>query len=386
MGWARQPAAVVDRPEPPVMSRWLWVAALAVLAGLLLFLLHVSEPMPLMRAFNIWVFSGSPLLTWVLAFGARAYTYGRALAHYRFLEEQAQEAQQSWQTWAQRYMAVSASCVLLPDDVSASLLAQGSSGLPPCTGRARRIAALPAHPDRARYGLQMLIQAVAPALKTLPVGQELRLTLLSDVGAAQYQTLRDALQQVWCATVSRTLPTTITLSAELSYSWVDDTLRNASTAMELILVLQVNGAQTYSDGLAVLLLCPDRLADALALPITAGLLRPMPLDINMLDSELPLLLQTQIRAKEAPALLADDAAWQPLTSKILVTAGAHGASLKVEQQWVQEALCGLPGPLGHWLVTALGVEVVRHQRKPLLVLVGEKSGHWVSTVTTGELA
>lgn len=386
MGWARQPAAVADMPEPSVMSRWLWAAALAVLTGLLLFLLHASGRMPFMQAFDIRVFSGSPLLIWVLAFGARAYTYGRALAHYRFLEEQAQEAQQSWQTWAQRYMAVCASCVLLPDQVSVSRLTQGSSGLPPCTGRARRIAALPAHPDRARDGLQMLIQALAPSLKTLPEGQALRLTLLSDVGAAQYQSVRDALQQVWSATLSRTLPATITLSGELSYRWLEETLRTASTAMELILVVQVSGEEGYSDGLAALLLCPDRLADALTMPITAGLLRPMPLDINLLDSELPQLLQTQIRAREATALLADDASWQPLTSEILVTAAAHGGSLNVGQAWIQEALCGLPGPLGHWLVTALGVELVRHQRQPLLVLVRERTTHWISTVTTGEWA
>ena len=314
MGWARQPAAVADMPGPPVMSRWLWAAALAVLTGLLLFLLHASERMPFMHAFDIRVFSGSPLLIWVLAFGARAYTYGRALAHYRFLEEQAQEAQQSWQTWAQRYMAVSASCVLLPDQVSACVLSQGPSGLPPRTGQARRIEALPMHAERARYGLQMLIQTVAPAIEALPTGRELRLILLSDVDAEEYQTLRDTLQHVWCATVRRVLPTTTTLSGELSYSWIDETLRTASTAMELILVLQVSGAQTYSDGLAALLLCPDRLADALTLPITAGLLRPMPLDINLLGSELPQLLQTHIRAREATALLADDASWQPLTS------------------------------------------------------------------------
>lgn len=386
MGWDRRPSAAADMPEPPVLGRWFGAAAIAVLACVLLFLLHASGDMPLLHVLDIWVFSSSPLLLWLLAFGARAHAHGRALSHQQFLDEQAQDAQQSWQGWAQRYLAVSASCVLLPDQVSASVLTRSRSDLRPRTGQARRITALPTQGPRAEAGLQMLIEAVAPALKALPPGQELRVTLLSDVDPEEYQALRHALQQVWSTTIGRTPPGTITLAGELSYRWIDETLKTASTTIELILVLQVQGETAYSDGLASLLLCPDNLALALKLPITAGLLRPMPLDIDALESELTLLLQTQTRANEASGVLADHADWQPLTGRILVVASAQGASLRVEQQWIQEHLCGLPGPLGHWLTTALGAEVTRHQRAPLLVLVREQSGSWISTLTTGEWA
>lgn len=386
MGWDRQAPEVVEAPEPPVLGRWVLAAVVAVLACVLLFLLHASERMLLLHTFNIWVFSGSPLLVWLLTFGARAHVYGGALSRYQFLKEEAQSAQQSWQGWAQRYLAVSASCVLLPDQVSASVLTQGPSGLPPRTGKARRIAALPVQAERAQAGLQMLLPALASVLQALPADQELRVTLLSDVDPGQYEALRDAWQKSWTTTLSRPLPATVTLAGELSYQWIDETLKTASAAIELILVLQVHGEDAYSDGLAALLLCPGSLALALDLPVTAGLLRPMPLDIDALDRDFPLFLQTQTSACQATGLLADDAGWQPLTGKMLAVAGAHGASLKVEQQWIQESLCGLPGPLGHWLVTALGVEMVRHQRKPLLVLAREESRHWISTVTTGELA
>lgn len=386
MGWDRHPPEVVEVPEPPVLGRWVLAAVVAVLACVLLFLLHASESMPLLHTFSIWAFSGSPLLVWILAFAARAHAYGKALSHYQFLEEEAQVAQQSWEGWAQRYLAVSASCVLLPDQVSASALTQGPSGLPSRTGQARRIAALPLQAERAQTGLQMLVQGMAPALQALPSAQELRITLLSDVDSGQYEALHDCLRQTWTTTISRPLPATVTLAGELSYQWIDETLKTASTAVELILVLQVHGLEAYSDGLAALLLYPDSLALASKLPMTAGLLRPMPLDIDSLNSEFPLFLQTQISASQATGLLADDADWQPLTGKMLTAAGAHGASLKVESQWIKESLCGLSGPLGHWLLTAFGVEMVRHQRKPLLLLAQEESRHWISTVTTGELA
>ena len=186
--------------------------------------------------------------------------------------------------------------------------------------------------------------------------------------------------------MSQSLPATVTVADELSRQWIDEALKTASATIELILVLQVHGNEVYSDGLAALLLCPDSLAQALELPVTASLLRPMPLNVDALDSDFSLFLQTQTNVCKASGLLADGMDWQPLIGKLLPIASAHGASLQVEQQWIQESLCGLPGPLGHWLVTALGVEMVRHQRKPLVVLAREESQHWISTVTTGELA
>jgi hypothetical protein len=110
----------------------------------------------------------------------------------------------------------------------------------------------------------------------------------------------------------------------------------------------------------------------------------MPLDINTLQSEVPLFLQTQTNACQATALLADGVGWQPLAGKIIAAGVAHGASLNVEQQWFQESLCGLPGPFSHWLVAALGVEIARQQQRPLWVLAQEESQHWISTVSTGE--
>ncbi|WP_330211348.1 hypothetical protein [Pseudomonas sp. AM4(2022)] len=386
MGWDRRVPEGVEAPKPPVMMRWLLAAIVAVLVGVLLFVLHASERLPWLQVLNIWALAGFPLLVWVLAFGARAHLYGGALSHYQFLEAQAREAEQSWQGWAQRSLAVAASCVLLPDQVSASVLVQNPSAIPLRTDTVRRLAALPAREARAAAGLQMLIQALAPSLQTLPVGQDLRITLLSDVAPDHYQALRDDVQKTWSAGPNLSQPVMISVVNELSFQWVDDVFKTVSTTIELVLVLQVCGKDTYSDGLAALLLCPDALAQALKLPVTAGLLRPMPLSIDALDSEFSLFLQTQTSAGKATGLLADGADWQPITGRILAIAAEHGSSLQAEQQWLLEGLCGRPGPLGHWLVTALGVEIVRHQRQPLLVLAREKSQRWISTVTTGELA
>ncbi|PAM83228.1 hypothetical protein CES87_13030 [Pseudomonas sp. ERMR1:02] len=369
-----------------MLSRWMLAAGVALLVGVLLFWLHASGQVPLLQVLNIWALAGSPLLLWLLIFSARAYAYGGALSHHQFLEDEAQNAQESWQDWARRSVAVHACCALLPDQVSAAVLARGRTDLPPRTGQARRISVLPSAGDRTQASLQLLVTAVATALHALPATQELRVTLLNDAGAGQYDALRDAWQRIWASEKFNLQPTTITLTDQMSLQWIDDVLKTGSTAFELILVLQVNGKAAYSDGLAALLLCSDQLASACKLPVLADLLRPMPLDVTTLHSELPLLLQTQTSARLATGLLADGAHWQPTINEIFAIGRAHGAAVKVEQQWIQERLCGLTGPFSHWLIAALGVEMVLHQPQPLLLLAEEQSQHWINTVIKRELA
>lgn len=385
MGWDRRAPEVVDAPEPLLLGRWLLAAGMALLAGVLLFLLHASERVLLLQVFNIWALCSVPMLFWVLLFATRAYVYGGALSDHQFLEDEAHNAQQSWQDWAQRFVAVHASCVLLPDLVSASALVQGSPGLPPRTGQARRITTLPTQEEaRALVGLQLLFPALEPALHALPTDQALRVTVLSDIDPTQYDALRDAWQSAWVAAMQRPPPEVFSVVDELSYRLIDETLKTASTAVELILVLQVEGAAQYSDALAALLLCPDRLAFEASLSMKARLLRPMPLDIDTLNSELPLLLQNQASARQATGLLADNADWQPLAGQIFSAVGAHGGALQVEQRWNQECLCGLSGPFSHWVVAALGVEMALHRQQPLLVLAQDGARYWINTVTTGE--
>ena len=274
------------------------------------------------------------------------------------------------------------SCVLLPDQVSVSVL-QGRRDLPQRTGQARRIAALPAQGDRAQAGLQLLFPVLDPVLKALPAEQALQVTFLSDVEPDHFAALRDVWQQ-WHA-AHRTPPAMVTLTNELSFQWIDETLKTARAALELILVVQVNGGEAYSDGVAALLLCPDQLAAAWDLPVQGGLLRPMPLDVATLSSELALFQQTQTMALQATGVVADSADWQPLTGKIFATNGARAASLSTQQLWVQEHLCGRPGPFGHWLAAAFGLEMVRHQRQPVLLLAKEESRYWINTVIAGDV-
>ena len=379
MGWDRRAPDLMCEPASLVVGRWAMVAGGAVLAGVLLFLLQASTLGEPLRAVNVWVLSCAPLVICVLAFGARAHVYGNALSHRQFLQVQAQHAQQAWQDWAHRYLAVQASCVLLPDQVSAPLLSQSALNLPQRTGQARSIAALASQEDRVLAGIDRLLAAVLPALQALPPGQPLRVTLLCDTPPAE------ASRVAWLGHCARQIPQaqpeSVTLVSTLPYGWIDETLKAASAGVELVLVLQVAGGELYSDGLAALLLCPDQLAVEWALPEQARLYRPMSLDTTQLNAELAVFFQSQVIARNAQGLLVDRAAWVPSLGDVSAAAGAQGASLQADQRWVKEHLCGIPGPFSDWLLAALGVEMARLAQRSLLLLSESHAQRWITTVS-----
>ncbi|MBD9677926.1 hypothetical protein IB274_14530 [Pseudomonas sp. PDM18] len=369
------------------MVRWLGAGLLAVVVGIGLFVLVASGQVPELGGVNVWGLAASPLLLWVLAFSVRAYSYGGAVSHFQFLEDEAIEAENAWNLWARRNIAVLNSCVVLPEMISAPVIAQGAPGISPCSGVAKRITSLPAKGSaRIQAGLDQLLEGVAPALLAMPAEQPLRVTLLSDVAPDDYELLRSAWRKRWLKVAPNHISVTPNLVNELSLDWVERSLKSPGADIDLILVLQVSGQGDYSDGLAALLLCPDALASEQELTAQGRILRPMPLDVGQLDSELPLFLQTQAAAREATAMLADSVRWQECFGTVLSLAGKHGAKLQVGSQWIQESLSGLPGPFGHWLVAALGLDLVRQLQQPLLLLSQETSQCWISTIATGECA
>lgn len=379
MGWNRRLPPLAEPPVPLSLPRWLGAGLLVLLVGVALFVLAASERVPQLKAVNIWWLCLSPLLLWVLVFAARAYVYGRALSHQQFLEEQADEAQRAWSAWAQRHLVVKACCCIFPEQVSAAALMQVRAGVLPSPPVAKRIAKLPTDAlQREQAGIQLLLAGLAPALAELPAASALRVTLLCDSSPDDHESLKQVWLSNWQRDAGKPSLGHLCVVSEFSYGEVESRLKAQDAAMELLVVLQVCGDDAYSDGLAALLFSPDVLQAA---PSTR-LLRPMPVNPECLEDELATFLQTQAAARQAVGVLADRDACRPTVRTLMALASTQGTQLKAENQWTQSALCGLPGPFSHWLTTTLGVEMARHQQRPLLVLASEGTQGWIATVAT----
>jgi len=387
MGWDRQPSERVATPSALSPAHWLAALVIAGLAGVCLFLLHASQRLPALGSLNIWLFSSAPLLLVMLAFALRGFRHGENLSHHAFLESEARAAQGSWEQWTGRYLTVHDSCVLLPDQVSAAVLAKSEHDLPLRTGEARRLAILPDdHFDRIQNSLLSLLQALQPSLEQAALESGFRVTLLCDVGPSRNVNLADIWKRVWINVMGTAPKPPLTRVESLSLSWIDDKIRTRDSTLELILVVQTEGAERYSDAVAALLVCLDCSSAAGQMPVKTRLLRPMPLDIGDLSAEMSALMQSQIAARSATGLLGDVAEWQKASAAIFAASRSLDASLQVAQQWNQESLCGIPGPFSSWLGLALGAELVQLRQQAVLVLGKEDDRHWISTLVTEQEA
>jgi hypothetical protein len=355
----------------------------AVLIGVLLFLLYAA--VPALAAMNVWLLVAAPPLAILLAFAARAYRYGGALGEFEYQQAMAQDARHAWQAWGERRVAVLANCVMLPDQVSASALMQAGQALVSRSGQARRLVDLPAgHEERLQAAVEQVLAGLPFSLRALSAEHSMSVTLLTDVAPEHYPRLNDVWLRTWAELKTGREPVSVTLTDELPLQWIEDRLKNVSTTIELVVVLQVCGKSSYSDGLAGVLLCSDVLAAKHQLSFAASWLRPMPLEVKRVEEEFALFLRTQRHACQATALLADKAEWKPLVGRLLA-GGKDDITVGATEQWVTEIASGIPGPFSHWLAAALGVEMAHHRQQPLLLLTQERAQHWISTITTREL-
>lgn len=385
MAWQREYVQAGLAPKPPSLLRWLLIVVLAVAAAVLMFLLYAV--LPEWQVFNVWAFTVSPLVLAILALAARVHAYGGALDEYRLLQERSRLAQVAWAEWGQRYMAVMGGLVLLPEHLSAVAMMKPPHTPVPHSGKARRIVGLPkGQKGRAMAGLAQLMGSLSTVLAPLPPSESLSVTVLTDAPQDEHPALADACHDHLSDLSPSSILTGVHVTSQLSFTWLEENLKTPGDAVELILVVQAHGKEAYSDGLAALLLCPDAVANAHKLPIAVRLLRPMPLDLDSLESDFTSFLQIQATARQATGLLADSADWQPETTPLLAAAAREGAALSVDHRWILEPLNGVPGPCGHWLLAALGIEMTRLAQQPLLLLASEGTGRWINTVTPGDMA
>lgn len=387
MGWNRQPSETTDIPSPLSPSRWITSLVLAGLAGGCLFLLHASQRLSILENVNIWLFSCVPLLMLALAFAVRAYRYGGALGHQQFLASEAQAAQSSWLAWTGRHLSVYDSCLLLPEQMSAAALARGMKDLPLHTGVAKRLEMLPSDPfDRLHQSLLLVLEALQPSLEGSGLGDQFKVTILSDLGPQADADVADAWSRVWEKVLGDQAEPTLVQVEALSLDWIEKKINEDNQYLELIVVLQLDGAERYSDALAALLVCLDCSPVPGERPVKARLLRPMPLDVGDLAGEVSGFMQSQVAARSATGVLADVAEWHGASGAILARNRELKGALQVGQQWNQESLCGVPGPFSSWLGMVLGAELAQHRQEPLLVLGKEENAHWITTITREEAA
>lgn len=384
MGWERQKPFTIEQPLPPASNNWLLGGVLSVIVAILLFFLHASGRIPILNSVNIWLFSLSPIALWLIVFSIRGYLYGRDLDRYQFLQREAQHAQQQWTAWSERYLAVMASCVILPKQVSAALLQQNAKGLTQYRDLARRIDYLPNDKPDFTTLVSILISGVEEAVLALPGELPLQVTVLTDEPGPSSQNLHAQFATCWQAVFpTRPGPSSLTITDKLSFCTIDERIKQPEETVQLILVMQMRGQDCYSDGLAALLFTSDDVTLKYSVAHQTRLLRPMTWDLNLFREELELFLTTQTQALRTAGILGDAQNWTEHSAELLNIGNTLGAPWGPENIQTIETWCGIQGPFSSWLTAALAADFVRLHKQSWLALSTSDTEHFICTITSG---
>ena len=139
MSWDRQKATITAEPEEPSLVLWLMVGLIAVITGVLLFVLHANHFLRALQKFSIWIVSGSPVFIWFITICLRSWVYNHVMDRHQFESDEADYAQQQWTSWAGRYLAVLYSRVILPDGLTPLIFLQAPKDLEQSNSLIRRI-------------------------------------------------------------------------------------------------------------------------------------------------------------------------------------------------------------------------------------------------------
>lgn len=379
MGWERTKATTMELSPEPSFTGWLLAGGVAAVVGILLFILHASGMVRALAVFNIWWLASSPVLGWFFMFCLRGWLWGRTVNEHQFLQKEAEYGQQQWEAWAGRYLAVLGSCILLPSEVTSDAIAKSDAADAP------QLLSLTSHFDAKSatptFLLELGLAGVQSAIAMLPATVPFNITIVSDMISPDFGTrFRKSWGKIY---PGRALTGSISCCEVLSFTWIEERLKNPVFDIDLILILQNQGAEQYSDALAAMVLTSDDVAEKYQLSHSARILRPMPLDMTNFRTDMGLFLETQTIACQTSKVFCDYGHWNDGFADLMTASQSHLTPWVPQEIDVLENYNGIPGAGSAWLLALLLADIVSVCNKPVLGLFTSGTDRFVSTVTSG---
>lgn len=378
MGWTRNKSAIAPQPEEPSLILWLMPGVVALMIGVLLFVLHASKMLGDLQAFDPWIIAASPLVFWFLAFCLRGWFYNNAFNQHQFESDEADYAQQQWVEWAGRHLAVLHCDVILPDPLTVARFIQAPADMEQHRQQARRIS------EGEVDGLTQLLKEARDALQRLPADLPLNLILLTD-STLDISSLHSRMSETWRRVMPEGFPLPdLQIQRQQSLLALEARLKLPEISAELILIEQLNGGDSYSDALAALLLTTDDVTTKYRFKHSARLLRPMQVNREQQHEELALYFGTQTQANSTQLIIGDDDQRSCSFSEVLSASDKTGSRWAPGQVHWLEKYAGISGPFSPWVMAAVTSSVVELYQLDCMMLSNDGQQRFITTVTKGK--
>ena len=377
MSWERQKSTISAKPEEPSFILWMMLGVLALVGCVLLFVLHANQLAGPLQTFNFWIVTASPAVVWFFFLCLRGWLYNNAFDRHEFEAGEAEYAQQQWMEWSGRNVAVLHSGVLLPANLTLQNFLAAPPALEQSTSLTRRIC-LQDHETHFSVLLTGLSQVLAKLHSDLVPA----VTLLTD-SHDDILVLQEAFAQAWQTDIVDRLVPQLTILTSRSFLSLDERIKSPTLDVDLILIHQTQGRDTYSDVLAALLLTSDDVATKYNLSFNARILRPMALDMAISEKSLDTFFSIQTQACATASIVGDSVGWGDAFSDLLAAAQDYDGYWKPEQLHWLEKYAGLSGPFSPWILAAVASDIVNIQKADCLMLSTDGEQKFINTVQTG---
>ncbi|AKH63910.1 MULTISPECIES: hypothetical protein [Photorhabdus] len=381
MGWNKPVITMQQEPVPPVLWRWL-VSLIAIvgicIAGYLLWSEFIRQSL-------WWMIFGVVGLIWLTAFGLRLYLFGYWLEMYRLWHKEGQHVEKEWQSWAGRYMSVLYSCVFLPENITAATIVQEESKIEVQYGKRKVIDYFSWSEDKWRDSMQILLHSVEKTISDILPDKLICATVITNCVEQEYEKLESVLKESWQSVFPSGKPLSqLNISPHLSAMHIDNWLKETTSEVQLLILMQIESNEQFSEGLAVFLIATDDLTKKFNLAEKARIYRPMEIYSEDFEQEFQIFISTQLPAKMATDMIGDNGSMHSYFSQIMSVIQKQNAALKLEHIENIERFIGVPGPGAYWLTTGLAIDLSQYNSGSYLVLSKNECNWVINTVQTLE--
>ena len=177
MGWSRTKSLSTELPHKPSMMLWFMTGAFMAVVGALLFIIRASGYVKALNNFSIWWLALTPPGSWFFLFCLRHWQWSNQMDEHLFLKKEGEYAQKQWESWAERYLVITASCVYLPDKITVATLCDE---LPLQYGLVKKIDYLSDSGHKVEASLRVLLREITDKFCQLPAALPVNVTLITD--------------------------------------------------------------------------------------------------------------------------------------------------------------------------------------------------------------
>ncbi|HBI2854604.1 TPA: type VI secretion protein, partial [Escherichia coli] len=215
MGWSRTKSLSTELPHKPSMMLWFMTGAFMAVVGALLFIIRASEYVKALNDFSIWWLALTPPGGWFFLFCLRHWQWSNQMDEHLFFKKEGEYAQKQWESWAERYLVITASCVYLPDKITVATLCDE---LPLQYGLVKKIDYLSDSGHKVEASLRVLLREITDKFCQLPAVLPVNVTLITDQPDSE---IRSAFVSAWEVLFpQRVVPDNIEVTPDFSMGWV----------------------------------------------------------------------------------------------------------------------------------------------------------------------